>query len=198
MKQSLLLSGMFLSLCVFQAAACDLKTGYVPFAYADGAVPHDAEPKALREPEPKLIDVVRGVGGGPGSCDGSGMAIVRLKYSGGDYRLADIGFEFHVVSGQPQVQVFPDGPVALAPDIQRDELVFLWNDVAPAQQQPLRMQVEVRAVTRDHALGTVATFEIDTRDPDVIKQEQEDRRAAEKEQKRQEKEKRRAEEDRGG
>jgi hypothetical protein len=184
------IAGLCLSMLTFQAAACGMKTGYVPFEYAAGATAHEAEPKVLKAPKVALMDVIRGVNAnaGPGSCDGSGMVIVKLKWSGGDYRPDEVGFEFRVVSGQTANAGFPDGPVALAPDIQRDELTFLWDDDAPSQQQPLQMEVEVRAVTRDHLYGPASTFTIDTRDADAIKRERAEQKDAEKARKKQERE----------
>lgn len=188
MKRLSIAVGLFLSALASQSLACGLKKGYVPFEYAPGAVAQEAAPDTLDAPDPTLVEVVRGVGGAPGTCDGTGMAVVRLKWSDGDYRLSDVGFEFRVVWGQAAQSMFPKGPIALAPDIKRDELVFMWNDDAPGQQQPLQMQVEVRAVTRDRLYGPAATFFIDTRAPDVVKQEREAREEAERAQRKLEKE----------
>lgn len=157
-------------LCALLAApmanACNLNTHMRPFALEDGVAPKEAPEDTLRAPELKVTEVTRGLGGVPGTCDGSGLLGIRLEWPRGDYKIEDIGFEFRVVSAEWSYAVFPAEPVAVVSDSRRAELLFLWPDDAPAQQKPLRMEVEVRAVTRDYLRGPPVRLTIDSGDSD--------------------------------
>ncbi|MGS1078945.1 hypothetical protein [Pseudoxanthomonas beigongshangi] len=142
--------------------ACGLNTHMTPFELQAGATPSDAAEDSLRAPELKVTEITRGLGGAPGTCDGSGLLGVRLEWPRGDYKLEDIGFEFRVVSADSPYALFPAEPVRVISDSRRAELLFLWPDDAPGQQKPLRIEVEVRAVTRDYRRGPVARFSVDS------------------------------------
>ena len=196
MKRALWLGGL-LSLYALQAEACNLKTGLAPFVVDGSAVSRPAPEDALEAPEVKLVGVVRGVGGTAGSCDGSGMLILRLEAPDGDYEPSELGYEFRLVSAQSPYRMLPDAPVAVSADASRNEVVLLWPDDAPGQQQPVQMQIEVRAVTRDGQFGPATALAVDTRDPEVIAAERERLREEEKQRERlaeeQEKERKRLE-----
>lgn len=187
MKRALWLGGL-LSLHALQAGACNLKTGLVPFPVDEAAVSRPAPEDALDAPEIRLMTVVRGVGGAAGSCDGSGMLILRLEAPDGDYEPNELGYEFRLVSAQSPYRMLPDAPVAVSADASRNEVVLLWPDDVPGQQQPVHMQIEVRAVTHDGQFGPAAILDVDTRDPAVIAAEREQQREAEKARKKLEKE----------
>lgn len=135
------------------AAACGLSTHIAPFEIDAGAAPTDAPEDTLQTPELRVTEITRGLGGAPGTCDGSGLLGVRLDWPRGDYALDQVGFEFRIVSSNNEMTVFPTSPVKVVTDGRRANVLFFWTDVAPAQQQPLRMEVEVRAVTRGNVRG---------------------------------------------
>lgn len=196
MKHAFWLGGL-LVLPALQAGACDLKTGLVPFETDAAAISRPAPEDALEAPEVELVGAVRGVGGAAGSCDASGMLILRLRAPDGDYEPAELGYEFRAVQAQPSYPMLPATPVAISAEAKRDEVVLLWTDAAPAQQQPLQLHIEVRALTRDGQFGPAATLIVDTRDPAVVEAERKRLREEEKERERlaeeQEEERRRLE-----
>lgn len=142
--------------------ACGLNTRMAPFELRAGATPSDAPEDSLKAPELKVTEITRGLGGAAGTCDGSGLLGVRLDWPRGDYKLEDIGFEFRVISTDAPYAMFPAEPVRVISDSRRTELLFLWPDDAPAQQKPLRLEVEVRAVTRDYLRGPPTRFTVDS------------------------------------
>ena len=144
------------------AGACNLNTHMRAFELQEGAAPKDAPEDTLRAPELRVTEVTRGLGGAPGTCDGAGLLGIRLDWPRGDYKLEDIGFEFRVLSAETSYAVFPAEPVAVVSDSRRAELLFLWPDAAPGEQKPLRMEVEVRAVTRDYLRGPPVRLAIDS------------------------------------
>lgn len=72
------------------------------------------------------------------------------------YKLREIGFEFRVISGEDSYSIFPAGPVSGKAEGRDSEFLFMWRDGPPAQQQPVRLEVEVRAVTPDNRHGPAA------------------------------------------
>ncbi|MFT3762199.1 MAG: hypothetical protein QM761_06225 [Pseudoxanthomonas sp.] len=164
MRVSFSLAALLLSYAAGVSAACNLETGLAPFEMAAGVRPADAMPDALEAPKVKVVSITRGVGGAPGSCDGTGILVLDLKASGGDYKLSELGFEFRVVATDSPYAVFPAEPVAITTGKRRSELLFMWSDDAPAAQKPLVMEVEVRAVTRGYLRGPPARFTVDSRE----------------------------------
>lgn len=144
------------------AHACGLNTHLAPFALNAGAAPSEAPEDTLKAPELKVTEITRGLGGAAGTCDGSGLLGLRLDWPRGDYKLDQIGFEFRVVSADTPYAVFPAEPVTVVSDSRRANLLFLWPDDAPGQQKPLRMEVEVRAVTHDYQRGPPTRFIVDS------------------------------------
>ena len=147
-----------------RAQSCGLDAHHVPFQAAPGTTPVDVPEDTLRTPELKVLHLDRGVGGAPGTCDGSGILTLRLDWPRGEYKIDQIGFEFRAVSPQPPYAVFPSGPVAVTTGERRSELLFFWADDPPASQKPLYLEVEVRAGTRGNLRGPPATLTIDSRD----------------------------------
>lgn len=168
MKAGQCLVAMLLMACAAGAHAqnCGLDTHHAPFQVDAGTTPVDVPEDTVRIPELKALRLDRGVGGAPGTCDGSGILTLRLDWPRGDYKIDQIGFEFRVVSAQAPYAVFPATPVAVTTGERRSEVLFFWPDDAPGRQQPLSMQVEVRAVTRGNLRGPAAELTIDSQDLD--------------------------------
>lgn len=144
-------------LAVADAAACNLSTGIIPFASVPAA--NAADDAGLKAPVLELVSLTRGVDG-RASCDASGLLTLSVEWPRGtDYKLRELGFEFHVVGDDP-LTIFPREPVAGRVDGRRSEFVFLWRDGPPAQQLPIDLVVEVRAVTADHRRGPPAQLRI--------------------------------------
>ncbi|GGD42877.1 hypothetical protein [Pseudoxanthomonas indica] len=135
------------------AGACSLNTNLLPFALEAGAAPANAPDETLQAPELKVTEITRGLGGAAGSCDGSGLLGIRLDWPRGDYKLDQVGFEFRVVGGDDVPAIFPAEPVAVTSTSRRVNLLFLWPDVPPGEQKPLRLELEVRAVTHGYLRG---------------------------------------------
>ncbi len=148
------------------AQSCGLDSHHVPFRTDPGTAPTDADEETVRIPELKVLRLDRGIGGAAGTCDGSGILTLRLDWPRGDYRIDQVGFEFRVVTTQSPYAVFPAEPVAVTTGERRSELLFFWPDDPPGRQQPLRMDVEVRAVTRGNLRGPPALFTVDSQDLD--------------------------------
>lgn len=144
------------------AGACNLNTNLSPFVLDAGATPANATEDSLQTPELKVTEITRGLGGAAGSCDGSGLLGIRLDWPRGDYKLDQVGFEFRVVGGDDVPAIFPAEPMAASSTSRRVNLLFLWPDVAPAQQKPLRLELEVRAVTRGYLRGPPTRLLIDS------------------------------------
>jgi hypothetical protein len=140
------------------AAACNLSTGTTPFVVA--AAPAEDAGDGLRAPALEIVNLTRGING-RASCDASGLLTVSVEWPRGtDYKLRDVGFEFRVVSGEDRLSIFPMAPVTGRVDGRRSEFVFLWQDGPPAQQGPIDLVVEVRAVTPDNRRGPPAQLRI--------------------------------------
>ncbi|KRA44259.1 hypothetical protein [Pseudoxanthomonas sp. Root630] len=145
-------------LVMADAAACNLSTGTTPFTVA--ATPAAEAGDALRAPALEMVSLTRGING-RASCDTSGLLTVSVEWPRGtDYKLRDLGFEFRVVGGEDRLSIFPGTPVAGRVDGRRSEFVFVWQDGPPAQQQPIDLVVEVRAVTPDNRRGPPAQLRI--------------------------------------
>ncbi|HYM86000.1 MAG TPA: hypothetical protein VET30_04625, partial [Pseudoxanthomonas sp.] len=56
-------------------------------------------------------------------------------------------------SGATSYAIFPEGPVQAPISGRSSDFLFMWREGAPAQQKPIDLQVEVRAVTRDNQRG---------------------------------------------
>lgn len=155
---------LFFSMLLYavDVSACALTTGYKQFELEVDARPSDAPDDTLRMPEVEVVSITRGVGGAPDTCAGSGILVLDLKWPRGEYKIDDVGFEFRVVSMDSSYAVFPAEPIAIITDKRRAEFLLLWPDDPPAQQKPLRMEVEVRAVTRGYLRGPPMRFTIDS------------------------------------
>ncbi|MFT3757161.1 MAG: hypothetical protein QM769_14710 [Pseudoxanthomonas sp.] len=152
-----------LLLLSFEAtAACSMDTGYTVFGLVDGASPADAPADALDAPKLKPISITRGVGGAPGSCDGTGILVLDLKLPGGDYKPDQIGIEFEVLNTNSSATVFPVMPITLTAGKRRNEILVMWPDEAPSVQRPLQMEVLARAVTHGYLRGPATRFIIDS------------------------------------
>ncbi len=164
MKAFAALGIMYLALAAHVGQACSLDTGMQPFAAGMDALPkaagHDDE---LEAPELEVTGLTRGIGGRIGSCDDTGLLSIRLNWPRGDYKIEDIGFEFKVVSSDEAYPIFPATPIAVTSGKRRADLLFMWDDDVPAQQKPVYMEVEVRAVTHGNVLGPPARLVIDSR-----------------------------------
>lgn len=137
-------------LAVSDAVACNLSTGVTPFARGQATTATDDA--GLKPPVVEVVSLTRGVDG-RASCDASGLLTVRVEWPRGtDYKIRDLGFEFRVV-GEDALAIFPSAPVVGSVDGKRSEFVFLWRDGPPAQQAPIDLMVEVRAVTADNRRG---------------------------------------------
>lgn len=142
------------------AAACQLSSGVAPFAIRDNP-PIQAEVGALQPPQVEIAGITRGVGTRHASCDDTGLLTLRLEWPRGtDYKLRDLGFEFHVVDGDQAYSIFPEGPVAGRVSGKRSEFLFMWRDGPPDQQQPIELVLEVRAVTADNRRGPPARLRV--------------------------------------
>ena len=139
-------------LCVPDAVACTLKSGVSEFK--PQLTETSASADELKAPGLELVSITRGVGTRHSSCDDTGLLSIRVEWPRGtDYKLRDIGFEFRVVSGETSYQIFPQGVVSSRVDGRGSEFLFMWRDGPPGEQQPINMQVEVRAVTADNRRG---------------------------------------------
>jgi len=136
--------GMTSKLTVFEPVA-----GSVPTAQADG---EQAEAE-LPAPVAVVTEIVRGIGPKHSTCDDTGLLSVEIQWPRGKYKLRDLGFEFKVVSGTTAYAIFPDSPIQAPIDGRRGDFLFMWQEGGPSQQQPIDLQVEVRAVTRDNRRG---------------------------------------------
>ena len=154
--------------CATQAQAqnCGLDSHHAPFQPDPGTTPVDVPEETLQVPELKALRLDRGVGSIPGRCDNLGILTLRLDWPRGEYKIDQVGFEFQVVSPQDPLAVFPLEPIKVTTGDRRSEVLFFWPDVPPAEQRPMHMQVEVRAVTRGNLRGPVATLTIDSSELD--------------------------------
>ncbi|KRG70634.1 hypothetical protein [Pseudoxanthomonas dokdonensis] len=157
----LILTALCLLAPVLEATACGLETGLQPFAIVDNS--QDSGDGELEAPEIEVTNVTRGIGAGIGRCDDVGLLSVRLLWPRGDFKVDEVGFVFKVVSGEAPSEMFPDSPVAVVGNSRRNNILFMWNDSAPSQQKPFRLEVEARAVTHDNRLGPATRFIVDSR-----------------------------------
>ncbi|WP_368563617.1 hypothetical protein [Pseudoxanthomonas sp. UTMC 1351] len=148
-------------LAVSNAYACKLSSGVSPFPVSSTAAVESA-PEELKPPEVRVISVTRGVGTRHASCDDTGLLTLQVEWPRGtDYKVRDLGFQFRVVSGETAYALFPEGALAGKVEGRQAEFLFMWQDGPPAEQQPIRLEVEVRAVTQDHRLGPPTRFVLD-------------------------------------
>lgn len=148
-------------LCVLLSApganACSLSTGIKPFTPAQA--PANDSGEGLKMPVAEVLSVTRGIGSRNASCDEAGLLSVRVGWPRGtDYKPRDLGFEFRVVSGSSPYAIFPEGPVSGRVEGRDSEFLFMWRDGSPDQQQPIQLEIEVRAVTQDNRRGPPARF----------------------------------------
>lgn len=107
----------------------------------------------LPAPELEGLDVIRGLNGGA-SCDQMGFLTVQLRWPRGSrYDLDEIGFEYRLVQGTAPEGLVPAELVTSPSSGRKAEHRITWLDGAPAQQQPLDLTLEVRAVTPDRRRG---------------------------------------------
>ncbi len=167
MKAFAALGIMYLALAAHAGLACSLDTGMQPFALeADGSNSPSGragQDEVLEAPELEVTGLTRGIGGSSGSCNGTGLLSIRLNWPRGDYKLEDIGFVFKVVSQGDAYPIFPAQPIAVTNGKRRADLLFMWDDDVPAQQKPVYMEVEVRAVTHGNELGPATRLVVDSR-----------------------------------
>lgn len=135
------------------AGACGMTSKLTAFEPVAGSVPADVE---LPAPVAVVTEIVRGIGPKHSTCDDTGLLSVEIEWPRGKYKLRDLGFEFKVVSGTTAYAIFPDNPIQAPIDGRRGDFLFMWQEGAPSQQQPIDLQVEVRAVTRDNLRGPSA------------------------------------------
>lgn len=138
--------------CAPAAMACSLKSGVQPFVTQ--GQPSSEVSAGLKAPVVQVLSITRGIGTRHASCDDTGLLTLKLEWPRGtDYKLREIGFEFRVISGEDSYEIFPAGPVSAKAEGRDSEFLFMWRDGPPAQQQAVRLEVEVRAVTPDNRRG---------------------------------------------
>jgi hypothetical protein len=148
-------------LAISNAYACKLSSGVSPFQ-VNTATASQSAPEELKPPEVRIVSVTRGVGTRHASCDDTGLLTLQVEWPRGtDYKVRDLGFQFRVVAGETAYALFPEGPITGKVEGRQAEFLFMWQDGPPTQQQPIRLEVEVRAVTRDHRLGPPVRFVLD-------------------------------------
>lgn len=132
------------------AATCAFDTNLTAFPVGNASLVDNA---ALPAPELEDVSFTRGLAGGA-VCDQLGFLTIKLRWPrGSDYDLDQIGFEYRVVRGEPPEDLLPEGVVTAPGRGRRTEHLFSWNDGRPGEQQPLRLLLEVRAVTADGQRG---------------------------------------------
>jgi hypothetical protein len=145
-------------LAMSNAYACKLSSGVSPFQ-VNAAPASESAPEELKPPEVRIVSVTRGVGTRHASCDDTGLLTLQVEWPRGtDYKVRDLGFQFRVVAGETAYALFPEGPITGKVEGRRAEFLFMWQDGPPTQQQPIRLEVEVRAVTQDHRIGPPTRF----------------------------------------
>ncbi|MET0815890.1 MAG: hypothetical protein ABWX88_11940 [Pseudoxanthomonas sp.] len=144
-------------LCALFAAphafGCGMTSKLVPLELGAAGRPVEAAPGELPAPIAMVTDIVRGIGPKHASCDDTGLLSVVVEWPRGKYKLRDVGFEFKVVSGNSTYAIFPETPVQAPFRGRESDFLFMWREGGPDQQQPIDLQVEVRAVTRDNLRG---------------------------------------------
>ncbi|MBO9718356.1 MAG: hypothetical protein J7507_16560 [Pseudoxanthomonas sp.] len=132
------------------AAGCMFTSNVKPFEADTSALVDNTE---IPAPEIEGSSVTRGIGGGA-TCDALGFMSIKLRWPrGSDYDLEDIGFEYRVVNGDAPAGLIPATVVASPISGRKAEHQFTWQDVPTTEQRPLHLELEVRAVTRDHQRG---------------------------------------------
>lgn len=140
------------------AAACMFTSNVTPFQGDASTLVDNIE---IPAPEVVVSSVTRGIGGGA-TCDALGFMSIELKWPrGSDYDLDEIGFEYRVVNGEAPEGLIPTTVVASPVSGRKAEHQFTWQDVPTAQQRPLHLELEVRAVTRDHQRGVPTRVWVD-------------------------------------
>ena len=144
-------------LCALFAAphvfACGMTSRLAPLELVAGSAPVETVSGEIPAPVVEVTEIVRGIGPGHASCDDTGLLSMAVEWPRGKYKLREVGFEFKVVSGVPPYAIFPEGPMQAPASGRNSEFLFMWREGAPAQQKPIDLQVEVRAVTRDNQRG---------------------------------------------
>ena len=144
-------------LCALLAAphvyACGMTSKLTPFALAAGSTPVETVGGEIPAPVVAVTEIVRGIGPKHSTCDDTGLLSVMVEWPRGKHKLRDMGFEFKVVSDNPAYAIFPEGPIQAPIEGRSSDFLFMWQEGAPAQQKPIDLQVEVRAVTRDNQRG---------------------------------------------
>jgi len=148
-------------LCALPAqgfAACAFDTNLAPFKVASSQAVDTAD---IPAPELEDVSFTRGISGGA-VCDQLGFLTIKLRWPRGSrYDLEEIGFEYRVVGGEPPEGLLPAGPVmAAGVKGRRTEHQLTWNDGRPGEQEPLRLLLEVRAVTADGWRGQPAQVRV--------------------------------------
>src|SRR5690606_23628060 len=110
-------------------------------------------------PEVEDVSFTRGLAGGA-SCDQLGFLTIKLRWPRGPHDLEDVGFEYRVVNGEAPEDLLPEGLVVAPVRGRRTEHQLTWNDGAPGEQRPLRLLLEVRAVTSDGLRGPPAQVRV--------------------------------------
>jgi hypothetical protein len=148
-----------LLLCALPAqalAACAFDTNLQPFR---GAATAFVDTTAVQVPEVEDVSFTRGLAGGA-SCDQLGFLTIKLRWPRGPHDLEDVGFEYRVVNGEAPEDLLPEGLVVAPVRGRRTEHQLTWNDGAPGEQRPLRLLLEVRAVTSDGLRGPPAQVRV--------------------------------------
>ncbi|MEO8364673.1 MAG: hypothetical protein ABI538_00560 [Pseudoxanthomonas sp.] len=135
------------------AGACGMTSKLTAYEPVAGSVPVTQAHALLPAPVAVVTGFVRGIGPKHSTCDDTGLLSVEIEWPRGEYKLRDLGFEFKVVSGTTAYAIFPEGPVQAPISGRRGDFLFMWQEGEPSLQQPIDLQVEVRAVTRDNLRG---------------------------------------------
>ena len=141
---------------VQDAIACGMTSKLVPLELEAGIKSVQVAASELPEPVVVVTEIVRGIGPKHSSCDDTGLLTLMVEWPRGKHKLRDIGFEFKVVAGQTPYPIFPEGPMQAPSNGRKSDFLFMWREGAPAQQKPIELQVEVRAVARDNQRGPPA------------------------------------------
>lgn len=143
------------------AAACMFTSNLTPYQADTSALVDNAQIPAP-EIEASSITITRGIGGGA-TCDALGFMSVQLKWPrGSDYDLDEIGFEYRLVGGEAPDGLLPAAVVSSPVSGRKAEHQFTWQDVPTDQQRPMHLELEVRAVTRDHQRGMPVRVRVDS------------------------------------
>ncbi|WP_372013510.1 hypothetical protein [Pseudoxanthomonas sp. 10H] len=140
------------------AAACMFTSNVKPFQADTSTLVDNVQ---IPAPEIEASSLTRGIGGGA-TCDALGFMSIQLKWPrGSDYDLDEVGFEYRLVGGDAPAGLLPPGVVTSPVNGRKAEHQFTWQDLPTDQQRPLRLELEVRAVTRDRQRGAPARVRIE-------------------------------------